>query len=147
MKALNLPKYDFKIISKGNSYEIFDIIRKKYIKLTPEEWVRQNFIMYLIIDKKYPKSFFSIEKKVMYNDLLKRTDILFYKNSCPYLIVECKSPEIKICDKVLHQAITYNRFLNAKYLVLTNGLIHYYCKLDKNNNGIISIKNIPKYYN
>ena len=145
MEKLNLPKYDFKIISKENHYEIFDIIRKKYVKLTPEEWVRQNFIMYLIIEKKYSKTCFSVEKKVMYNNLLKRTDILVYKNKLPYLIVECKSPKISIDNNVLNQAITYNRFIQAKYLILTNGLIHYYCKLDKKNNGVIYLKNMPKY--
>ena len=81
----------------------------------------------------------------MYNNLLKRTDILVYKNKLPYLIVECKSPEISIDNNVLSQIITYNRFIQAKYLILTNGLIHYYCKLDKKNKVVVYLKNIPKY--
>ena len=133
MQELNLPKYDFKIIKKNNKNYIFDEIRKKYISLTPEEWVRQNFIKYLISEKKYPKGLISVEMSFQLNRLQKRSDIVVHnRKGKPKMIVECKSPSININQKVIEQIITYNISLKVDYLTITNGLKHYCYKIDYN---------------
>jgi len=131
MKALNLPNIDCNIRKNGTNIEIFDIIRKKYIILTPEEWVRQHFIHYLINYLHYPKSLFKVESGLNYNKRLKRSDILVYDhNMSPYLLVECKSFDVKINQKGFDQISVYNSKIGAQYLVLTNGLNHYCCTLE-----------------
>ena len=146
MVQLNLPKYAFKIKNKENKLYIFDIIRKKYVVLTPEEWVRQHFIHYLITDKKYPKSILAIEKQLKYNGLIKRTDILvFDKLGQPDIIVECKSPNIKISQDAFDQIARYNLNLNANFLVVTNGLQHFYCKLDHQNKQYVFLDSLARY--
>ena len=146
MVKLNLPKYPYKVKNRENKLYIFDIIRKKYIVLTPEEWVRQHFVNYLILDKNYPKSIIAIEKQLNFNGLVKRTDILiFNKLGLPDIIVECKSPKIKISQDTFDQIARYNLKLNANYLIVTNGLQHYYCKLDHQNSRYIFLKEIPRY--
>lgn len=146
MINLNLPSYSFKIKNKENKLYIFDIIRKKNIMLTPEEWVRQHFIHFLIEEKKYPKSLIAIEKQLIINDLVKRTDILIFdKNGLPNIIVECKSPSIKISQDTFDQIARYNLKLQAKYLIVTNGLQHYYCKMDHKKMQYNFLKEIPIY--
>jgi len=146
MVQLNLPKYAFKIKNRENKLYIFDIIRKKYVVLTPEEWVRQHFIHYLITDKKYPKSILAIEKQLKYNGLIKRTDILvFDKLGQPDIIVECKSPNIKISQDTFDQIARYNLNLNANFLVVTNGLQHFYCKLDHQNKQYVFLDSLAQY--
>jgi hypothetical protein len=146
MQTLNLPTYTFKIKSNENNYVIFDIIRKKYVVLTPEEWVRQHIIHFLIEEKKYPISLIAVEKKLVLNNLTKRTDILvFNTKGNPDIIVECKAPSIKISQSAFDQIARYNLKLNANYLVVTNGLEHYYCKMDKINETYIFLKTIPNY--
>ncbi len=131
MLELNLPKYSFKVKSNENKTYIFDKIRKKYIVLTPEEWVRQNFVEYLIQEKKYPLSLINVEKQITINSLKKRFDILiFNKQGESDIIVECKAPSVKITQATFDQIARYNLELNAKYLIVTNGLEHYYCILD-----------------
>lgn len=130
MEILNLPKIDCNIRKKAGKIEIFDIIRKKFIVLSPEEWVRQNFIHYLISELNYPKSLFKVESGVNYNRLQKRSDILIYdRETKPYLLVECKSYKVKLNQAVLEQVGVYNKTLNAKYLVITNGLNHFCCEM------------------
>ena len=146
MEKLNLPKYSYKIKNRENKLYIFDIVRKKYIVLTPEEWVRQHFVNYLITHKKYPKSIIAIEKQLKYNGLIKRTDILvFDKQGQPDIIVECKSPSIKISQDTFDQIARYNLKLNANFLIVTNGLDHYYCKLDHHNRHYVFLENIREY--
>ncbi len=146
MQALNLPIYKFKIKSNENKYVIFDIIRKKYVSLTPEEWVRQHFIHFLIEEKNYPKSLISIEKKLIINGLTKRTDILVFNNhGLPNIIIECKAPSIKINQNTFDQIAQYNLNLDAKYLIVTNGLEHFYCSMDKINEHYTFLKDIPNY--
>jgi len=146
MYALNLPTYKFKIKSKENKQVIFDIIRKKYVVLTPEEWVRQHFIHYLIEEKKYPISLIAVEKKLTLNNLTKRTDILVFNNKGNHdIIVECKAPSIKINQNTFDQITRYNLKLNANYLVVSNGLQHYYCKMDKINETYVFLETIPNY--
>jgi hypothetical protein len=146
MQQLNLPTYKFRIKSSENKYFIFDIIRKKYVVLTPEEWVRQHFVQYLIEEKKYPISLIAIEKKLTINKLTKRTDILvFTSEGLPHIIVECKAPSIKITQDTFDQIARYNLKLEANYLVTTNGLEHFYCKMDLKNEQYIFLESIPNY--
>lgn len=146
MQPLNLPTYKFKFKSKENKLFIFDILRKKYVALEPEEWVRQHFIHYLIFDKKYPVSLIGVEKKLIINNLTKRTDILvFNNNGLPHIIVECKSPTVKITQETFDQIARYNLKLNATYLIVTNGLSHYYCYMDFKNENYVFIEEIPSY--
>ncbi len=146
MINLNLPSYSFKIKNRENKLYIFDIIRKKNIMLTPEEWVRQNFIHFLIKEKKYPKSLIAIEKQLIINNLTKRTDILIFdKNGLPNIIVECKAPSVKISQDTFDQIARYNLELQAKYLIVTNGLHHYFCKMNHQKMQYDFLKEIPTY--
>ena len=146
MQFLNLPTYQFEIKSSENKQLIFDKIRKKYVVLTPEEWVRQNFVEYLLVDKKYPLSLIAVEKQVTVNKLKKRFDILIFdKKGNHNIIVECKSPKIKITQDSFDQIARYNLTLNAEYLIVTNGITHYYCKLDSKNKKYIYLEGINSY--
>jgi len=146
MQNLNLPSYSFRIKSKENKQFIFDIIRKKYVVLNPEEWVRQHIIHYLITEKGYPKSLVAVEKQLTINTLIKRFDILvFNTKGLPELIIECKSPSIKIVQETFNQIARYNLKLNAEYLMVTNGLQHYFCKLDHENKAFKFLKDLPNY--
>lgn len=141
---LNLPAYPFKIKSAVQRTQIFDTIRKKYIALTPEEWVRQHFVQYLINEKKVPASLIGIEISLKYNSLKKRSDIVIYSNTGqPLLIVECKAPEIEISQDTFDQVAVYNSSLKVKYLVVTNGMMHYCCIMDYSNNSYCFIEEIP----
>lgn len=135
LPRLNFPEYLFKIREDagGNvqSSEIFDKVRRKYVALTPEEWVRQHLIHYLISEKKFPASLMAVETKLKVNNLLKRSDLVVYNNSLkPMLIAECKAPSVKITQKTFDQAARYNLTLNVKYFILTNGLQTYTCTMN-----------------
>lgn len=146
MTNLNLPKYTFRIKNKENKLYIFDKIRKKDMVLTEEEWVRQNFVSYLHEDKKYPLSLIAVEKQCKVNDLIKRTDILvFNKTGTPHIIVECKAPQVQINQDTFDQIARYNMKLNATFLILTNGLQHYYCQMDHEAQRYTFLKEIPNY--
>ncbi len=146
MQKLNLPSYNFKLKSNENKTLIFDNFRKKYVVLTPEEWVRQHFLNYLTDYKQYPKSLISVEKQLTVNNLKKRTDILvFNKEGNPEIIVECKAPSIKINQLTFDQIARYNLKLNAKYLVVTNGLQHFYSIVDQKNETYLFLKDLPDY--
>lgn len=144
MQELNLPKYQFKLKKDGKRTLIFDAIRKKYLVLTPEEWVRQNFLQYLIQEKKFPASLIAIEAGLKYNQLQKRTDVLVYdKQGKPFLIVECKAPEVKITQDAFDQIARYNMVLKVKYLVVTNGINHFCCLMDYTNNTFTYLEQVP----
>ena len=146
MQTLNLPTYNFKLKNSQNKTLIFDKLRKKYIVLTPEEWVRQHFVHFLIEEKKYPESLIAIEKQLTINTLKKRTDILIFNtDGKPEIIVECKAPSIKISQKTFDQIARYNLQLKAKFLIVTNGLTHFYCKMDLKNKTYIFLKELPDY--
>jgi len=146
MQKLNLPTYNFKIKSNENKTLIFDIIRKKYMVLTPEEWVRQHFIAFLIEEKKYPTSLIAVEKQLTINNRKKRTDVLIFNaDGKPDIIVECKAPNIKINQDTFDQIAKYNLKLKANFLIITNGLKHFYCKMDFENETYIFLKEIPSY--
>ncbi len=146
MKQLNLPQYSFRISGKEGEEKILDTIRKKYVRLTPEEWVRQNFIRYLISEGKYPPGLIGIEVMSKYNDLKKRVDILVHDRAGnPVLIVECKAPEVEINDKVFDQIATYNMGFKVPYIIVTNGLDHYACRIDHENKKYDFLLVIPLY--
>tara|TARA_R110001592_G_scaffold899_3_gene4701 strand:- start:1142 stop:1585 length:444 start_codon:yes stop_codon:yes gene_type:complete len=146
MIKLNLPTYNFKLKSKENKTLIFDKLRKKYMVLTPEEWVRQHFVHFLIDKKNYPTSLIALEKQLTINNRKKRTDILvFNTEGSPEIIVECKAPSIKITQDTFDQIARYNLKLQANFLIVTNGLEHFYCKMDFENETYIFLKEIPDY--
>ncbi|MGB0391076.1 MAG: type I restriction enzyme HsdR N-terminal domain-containing protein [Salibacteraceae bacterium] len=131
MQELNLPQYEFKLKPGPTGPLIFDSIRKKFLVLTPEEWVRQNYIEYLHFEFGYPKSLMRLEQPMKYNRMDKRSDIVCYGNGGnPLLIVECKRPTVKITQKTFDQIARYNMVLKVPYMAVTNGLTHFYCKIN-----------------
>ena len=131
MQSLNFPVYDFRFKNSENKVHIFDVIRKKFVVLQPEEWVRQHVVQYLLTDKKYPKSLVNIEKQLTINKITKRYDVVVFKSDGSiFLLVECKAPSIQINQKVFDQIARYNMQLDASYLMVTNGMKHYYCEMD-----------------
>lgn len=146
MQALNLPTYLFNTKSENGRTYILDTIRKKYVLLTPEEWVRQHIIRYLSEEKKYPVSLMSVETGFTYNKLQRRTDALIYDRSGNAIcIVECKAPSVKLSSLVFDQILRYNLNFNVPYLIITNGLQHYCCKLNFETSGYAFLKEIPQY--
>jgi len=146
MKALNLPTYSLKIKSENGLEYVYDQFRKKYVRLTPEEWVRQNFAVYLVNEKSYPASRMMIEKSLKVNKMSKRCDILVCDDAGrPVLMVECKSPEIKIGQSTFEQVSVYNIAFHVKYLIITNGLQHFCCSVDFINQTVDFLKDIPQY--
>jgi len=134
MLKLNFPNYSFRFKNNENKRLIFDPIRKKFVILTPEEWVRQHTIMYLIYEKGYPASLMNIEKQILLNGTKKRYDIVvFNKDGSIFLIVECKAHSISITQDTFDQIARYNLVTQANYLMVTNGIAHYYCQLDYTN--------------
>jgi len=146
MLNLSFPNYEFRLKEINQKRFIFDEIRKKYIELTPEEWVRQNCVKFLINDRKFKRNLISIEKRIKLNNTVKRFDILVHDNygNCD-LLVECKAPNVKINQDSFDQILRYNQVINAKFLMITNGIINYYCKINKLQNKIEFLKNIPVY--
>ncbi|WP_396164126.1 type I restriction enzyme HsdR N-terminal domain-containing protein [Flavobacterium sp.] len=148
MKKLNFPTYSFRFKNSENKVAIFDEIRKKFILLTPEEWVRQHTLHYLVQDNKYPKSYINVEKLIKINTLNKRYDIVvFQPNGSIFLLIECKAPEVAITQKTFDQIARYNLALKAKYLMVTNGLNHYFCQMDFENKKYIFLSELPQYEN
>ena len=146
MQKLNFPEYQFRLKNSENKVSIFDEIRKKFIILTPEEWVRQNVVQYLLIEKKYPKSLINVEKVLKINGLTKRYDIVVFNNDGTInVLIECKSTDVKISQTVFDQIARYNMILKANYLMVTNGLNHYFCKMDFENEKYSFLENLPIY--
>lgn len=146
MQKLNFPKFDYRFKSTENKVSIFDVIRKKFIILQPEEWVRQHCVHYLINEKNYPKSLINVEKELTINGLKKRYDIVvFNPDGSIYLIVECKSHNIAITQTTFDQIARYNLSLNAEFLMVTNGINHYYCQMDMEKERYAFLKDIPNY--
>jgi hypothetical protein len=146
MQALNLPTYDLKIRNMNGKTEVLDIIRKKYVSLSPEEWVRQHFIHYLVNERNVPSSLISVEASLKYNSLRKRSDIVVHDNrGKPQMIVECKAPEVEISQDVFDQVALYNMTLDVPFLVVTNGLEHFACFIVKRNSTYSFLTEIPDY--
>lgn len=146
MQALQFPKYHFRFKSNENKRLIFDEIRKKFVVLTPEEWVRLHVVHYLITEKNYPKSHINVEKQLLLNGTKKRYDVVvFNKDGTIHLIVECKAPSIKITQDTFDQIARYNLVTDATYLMVTNGLKHYYCQLDYKEERYNFLRDLPEF--
>ena len=146
MMSLNLPPYDYKLKKADGKLFIFDVIRKKYTYLSPEEWVRQHFVNYLINEMKYPRSLITVEEGLSYNQRLKRTDIvIFSRKGTPWMIIECKAPSVSLSEHTLFQASVYNVTLRAEYITITNGISHLFAQVDYQNNKTIWLEALPPY--
>ena len=148
MIKLNLPSFDIKLRGTKERPMIFDILRKKYIALTPEEWVRQHFIHFLIEHKGYPSTLLANEIQLTIGDKTLRADsILYTRELKPRMIIEYKAPHIPITQKVFDQIFTYNIILHVDYLIVSNGLQHYICKMYYESKKYIFLEDIPSYKN
>lgn len=146
MQNLNLPVFDYQLKSNENKTLIFDIIRKKYVVLTPEEWVRQHFVNYLISVKNYPVSLIAIEKQIQLHKVTKRFDILIFSNiGKPYILIECKATNVQIGQNTFDQIARYNSEIDAEFLIVTNGLDHFCCQMDFDSKKYIFLNSIPDF--
>lgn len=146
MQKLKFVAYPFRFKSNENKRLIFDEIRKKFVVLQPEEWVRQHCLQFLIQERKYPRSLINVEKELTVNGLKKRYDIVVYNTDGSIcVIVECKAPSIPIKQDTFDQIARYNLVLKANYLMITNGLNHYYCIMDYKNGCYQFLKELPEY--
>jgi hypothetical protein len=146
MDKLHIPEYPFKQREHDGKKQIWDAYRKKYVALTAEEWVRQNFIAYLVNSLKYPPGLIAIEKEISFNQMKKRFDIVVYgKNHVPAMLIECKAPAVNIGQDCVDQAGRYNLVLKVKYLVVTNGLTHYCFYIDFEKKDYSLLDHIPVY--
>lgn len=144
VQSLNLPQYSFRIKTERQRKYIFDNIRKRYVVLTPEEWVRQNLVTWLVREKGYPLSLIAVEMPLRVNRMERRADIiLFSKQGTPAVIVECKAPSIKISQKVFDQAARYNIDLKVEYLIVSNGMDHYCARLDHKGGSWQFLSEVP----
>ena len=147
MRLLNLPTFVYKIRSYKTGYQIFDVVRKKYVQLTPEEWVRQHFLHYLIDHLAYPQTLIRLEKRVLHCSLRHRPDIVAYNRSAkPFMLVECKAPNVPVNkQEVWGQIIRYNTYFNTQLLVITNGLKHFCWQLDYEQGSHRLLSTIPHF--
>ena len=148
MRQLNFSKYQFRFKNSENKVSIFDEIRKKFIILTPEEWVRQHVVQFLLEEKKYPKSLINVEKVLKVNGLRKRYDVVvFNSDGSIFILIECKAPAITIAQATFDQIARYNMTMNAQFLMVTNGLNHYFCQMDFENEKYQFLTELPMYQN
>jgi len=146
MEALNLPTYFFKIKEVTGKKYIFDEVRRRFVALTPEEWVRQNMIRFLSLDRNYPLSLFVIEKKHLHNRMVRRCDFVVYnRNGDPLMIVECKAPAVEIGQQAFDQANRYNQMYRAPLLLITNGKKHFCCRINRIKKGFEFLQEIPPF--
>ena len=146
MFTLNLPRYSIKVINRNGRRYIFDFLRKKYVALTPEEWVRRHFVHYMTDFKNYPTGLLANEITLSLNGTTKRCDTVGYdKQLHPRLIIEYKAPHIEITQKVFSQISRYNLVLKVDYLIVSNGIQHFCCQMDYKNFGFTFLRDIPNY--
>ena len=144
LPELNLPAIEPQLLKKEDQVFIFDFLRKKQLLLTPEEWVRQHWIRFLIDHQKFPKGLVTSERGLIYNGLQKRTDLLvFDRQGLPYFLIECKSPDVEINQKVLAQAITYNQTLKCPFIALSNGKRHVFMRYVEKEGKFVQQMNLP----
>ena len=143
---LNLPEYPLNVKKNGNRLVVFDCLRKRFVALTPEEWVRQHFVHYLIETKQFPAALMANEVSLTQNGIKRRCDTLVAdRQGHPLVIVEYKAPEIEITQQVFDQIVRYNMVLRARYLMVSNGMTHYCCQIDYVNNSYSFLNEIPCY--
>ena len=148
MFRLNLPQYEIKIGEKDGKRTIFDFLRRKYVALTPEEWVRQHFVHYLVEHKGYPKGLLGNEVELHIGEKSLRCDsILYNKVAAPQMIIEYKAPTIQLQQKTFDQISAYNLLLKVDYLIISNGLQHYCCKMDYEHQKYLFLQDVPDYEN
>lgn len=148
MVQLNLPPYQIRVKETGVRKQIFDILRRKYVALTPEEWVRQHFIHYLIEHKNYPASLLANEVSLQIGEKRMRADSVLYDNQLhPRIIIEYKAPNITLTQKVFDQITVYNLLLHVDYLIVSNGMTTYICKMDYEKQTYKFLETIPNYEN
>lgn len=146
MTTLNLPPYDVKLRGTREKPEIFDFLRRRYVALTPEEWVRQHFVHFLIDHKGYPKGLLGNEVELKIGEKRLRCDSILYNNVlAPRMIMEYKAPSVAITQKVFNQISTYNLLLHVDYLIVSNGLQHYCCRMDNAQGQYEFLNDIPDY--
>ena len=146
MQQLNFPSFSFRFKNSENKVSIFDAIRKKFIILTPEEWVRQHVVQFLMTEKNYPQSLLNVEKVLQVNGLRKRYDIVVYNSDGTiHILIECKAPEVTISQSTFDQIAQYNMTLQSNYLMVTNGLNHYFCQMDNENEKYQFLTELPNY--
>ena len=146
MYQLNLPQYAVRVREDNGHHSIFDILRRKYVALTPEEWVRQHFIHYLTDHLGYPKAWLANEVELKCGSKRLRCDSVLYDNKLqPRMIIEYKAPTIQLQQRVFDQISVYNMLLHVYYLVVSNGLQHYCCRMDYINNRYVFLEEIPRY--
>lgn len=146
MQQLNLPPYEIKIRETNGRRTILDILRRKYVALTPEEWVRQHFVHFLIEQKGYPATLLANEVQLnVGNKLLRADSVLYGSDLHPRMIIEYKAPTVSITQKVFDQISVYNMLLKVDYLVVSNGINHYVCKMNYENQNYFFLREIPEY--
>lgn len=146
MQKLNLPEYSFKFKTRDGKDYIFDSLRRKYVRLTPEEWVRQNFVQFLVTEKKYSVSLIAVEAGVKVNNNPQRADlVVFDRSGKPALVAEFKAPEIKISQQTFDQIVRYNMQLKVPLLIVSNGLQHYCCRINYDDNSYAFLPEIPEF--
>ena len=147
MDTLNLPKTELKVTTRAGKPHVFDFLRRKYVTLTPEEWVRQHFVEWLITDKAFPAALMGNEVSLTQNGIARRCDtVVGDRTGQPLVIVEYKAPTINITQKTFDQIVRYNMVLHARYLIVSNGLNHYCCQIDYDNNNYRFLEEIPQYH-
>lgn len=146
MLTLNLPQTDLRLEKRGDTMYVFDILRRRYIKVTPEEWVRQHFVHFLLEHKGYPTGLMSNEVSLSLNGTTKRCDTVLYdQHASPRMIVEYKAPHIQLSQKVFDQISRYNVVLRVPYLIVSNGIAHYCCHVDYEHGNYQFLRDIPRY--
>jgi hypothetical protein len=146
LPLLNFPEYRFSLVNRGTNLEILDPVRRKYVRLTPEEWVRQHVLQFLIHEKNVPIALIGVEKSLKIGQLPKRFDaVVFSNNATPLLLIECKAPKVEIRESVFEQAARYNLALNAGYFMISNGLDTHCCRLDYQLKTYVFLQELPDY--
>ena len=146
MQKLNLPEYSFRIKTENSKTYIFDLLRKKFVRLTPEEWVRQNFVQFLVAEKKYSVALIAVEAGVKVNNNPQRADLVVYNRSGnPLLVAEFKAPEVKINQQTFDQIVRYNMQLRVPFLIVSNGLEHFCCRINYVDNSYAFLPEIPDF--
>lgn len=146
MLSLNFPEYSFRFKNSENKIAVFDVLRKKFVLLTPEEWVRQHVVHFLLKEKSIPQSLLNVEKQLKIHNLVKRYDVIVYNpNGSIHLVVECKAASVPITQETFDQIARYNLALKATYLMVTNGLQHYFCQMDYEQEKYHFLQDIPEW--